>query len=219
MAGLFQYCSILLLSTSDRLVPSIFEHCWLCLCLWAIRGCLFPGAGFTSCVAERLKLSNSATFSNLKLTDDDAIEIAVAIDESANPTLTSLSLANNYVTDNGMTWLANCLKKDSCKLTSLDVSNNNISRSTGRAFLEALKVNCTLVKLRLDEDTCNSSDYARILEELAVRDCPPLFRLRYLGHLCFFFNCQTNKNDPEGKRKRLLEERLSQGVRVVSNLG
>ena len=83
-----------------------------------------------------------------------------------NTTYTELDFSNMGISSDNYTdsLLANYLKKDNIKLTTLDLSSNELSIWYLTSITEALVINKTLTKLNLSNNSVSTYDIARVLE-------------------------------------------------------
>ena len=83
-----------------------------------------------------------------------------------NTTYIELDFSNMGISSDNYTdsLLANYLKKDNIKLTTLDLSSNELSIWYLTSITEALVINKTLTKLNLSNNSVSTYDIARVLE-------------------------------------------------------
>ena len=84
-----------------------------------------------------------------------------------NTTYIELDFSNMGISSDNYTdsLLANYLKKDNIKLTTLDLSSNELSIWYLTSITEALVINKTLTKLNLSNNSVSTYDIARVLEK------------------------------------------------------
>jgi Ran GTPase-activating protein (RanGAP) involved in mRNA processing and transport len=144
---------------------------------------------YTVDIAEVLKINTTLTILNLSYTDICGEMLAETL--KINTTLTTLDLSYNwicgeilaevlkinttlrtlYVNNNmidspGMTAIAEALKNS--KLTTIDISYNNVGHNTAKAIAETLKRNPTLTTLMLNNTRMHSSEIVTIAKALKI---------------------------------------------------
>ncbi|KAF9963988.1 hypothetical protein BGZ70_007073 [Mortierella alpina] len=95
----------------------------------------------------------------------DVVDLAEAL--KTNSTLTTLSLRDNSIGDEGTKALAETLRTYAT-LTTLNLNNNSIGEGGAKALAEALKVNSTLTTLNLNNNPTGEDGAKALAEALKV---------------------------------------------------
>jgi Ran GTPase-activating protein (RanGAP) involved in mRNA processing and transport len=115
-------------------------------------------------LAETLKINTTLTTLDLSHTGIWGEILAEAM--KINTTLRTLYVNHNKIDSPGMTEIAEALKYS--KLTTIDISYNNVGHNTAKAIAESLKTNTTLTTLMLNNTRMHSSEIVVIAKALLI---------------------------------------------------
>ena len=131
-------------------------------------------------IANFLKIDNEILMINLSVNKigclgckeiSEFLVFSSSVSDS-NCKLRSLNLNNNFVTDEGVEYLAKALKNSNCKLNLLDLSGNNVTDEGAKCLAEALKhSNCKLKRLHLGLNYVTNEGAECLAEALKHSNC------------------------------------------------
>jgi Ran GTPase-activating protein (RanGAP) involved in mRNA processing and transport len=119
---------------------------------------------YTIDIVEVLKINTTLTILNLSYTGICGEMLAEAM--KINTTLRTLYVNNNMIDSPGMTAIAEALKYS--KLTTIDISYNNVGHNTAKAIAESLKTNTPLTTFMLNNTRMHSSEIVVIAKALKI---------------------------------------------------
>ena len=115
-------------------------------------------------LAETLKINTTLTTLDLSHTGIWGEMLAEAM--KINTTLRTLYVDNNTIDSPGMTAIAEALKYS--KLTTIDISYNNVGHNTAKEIAESLKTNPPLTTFMLNNTRMHSSEIVVIAKALKI---------------------------------------------------
>mmetsp|Transcript_25597 Transcript_25597/g.52530 ORF Transcript_25597/g.52530 Transcript_25597/m.52530 type:complete len:505 (+) Transcript_25597:165-1679(+) len=107
----------------------------------------------------------------------------LAITVAKLPRLQKLYITKNNISDFGATQLANALKEPTCQLQELWLSNNMISDDGAKALADSLRVNKTLIEVRLNQNCIGNIGAGQLGYVLSMGHHPALSILSLKGNM------------------------------------
>jgi Ran GTPase-activating protein (RanGAP) involved in mRNA processing and transport len=126
-------------------------------------------------LAETLKINTTLTTLDLSYTGIYGEMLAEAM--KINTTLRTLYVNNNMIDSPGMTAIAEALKYS--KLTTIDISYNNVGHNTAKAIAESLNTNTTLTTFMLNNTRMHSSEIVVIAKALQINQTLTIIDISY----------------------------------------